>query len=75
MASQKNLIKLQSKETGEVYYTRKNVRKLADVKIKLKKYSPKLQKHVLFEEVKKLARKKVVKPVQAKKKAKAKSEE
>lgn len=56
MASQKNLVILQHKPTGEVYYTRKNKRKLADTKLKLKKYSSKLKKHVLFEEVKKASK-------------------
>lgn len=56
MAGQKNLVKLQHKPTGEVYYSRKNVKKLSESKLKLKKYSPKLQKHVVFEEVKKLSK-------------------
>jgi len=52
MAPQKQLIYLQNKETGEIYYTRKN-KKLVERKLKYKKYSRKLRKHVWFEEVKK----------------------
>ena len=58
MASQDNLTILQHKATGEVYYTRKNRKKLASSKLKMKKYSPKLNKHVVFEEVKKAGKKK-----------------
>lgn len=61
MAGQKQLVILQHKETGEVYYTRKNKRRLADNKLKLRKYSPKLNKHVIFEEVKKAGKKKPAK--------------
>ena len=61
MASQKNLTKLQHKPTGEVYYTRKNQKKLAETKLKMKKYSRVLRKHVLFEEVKKISKKKGIK--------------
>lgn len=50
--SQDNLILLRNKETGEVYYTRKNKRKV-ERKIKLKKYSKKLRKRVEFTESKK----------------------
>jgi len=50
--AQKQLIKLMNKETGEVYYTRKN-KKLVERKIELKKYSKKLRKHVAFKEAKK----------------------
>lgn len=70
MASQKNLVKLQHKPTGEVYYSRKNVKKLSESKLKLKKYSPKLRKHVIFEEVKKLSKIKKQEAPQAKKEAK-----
>ncbi len=50
--SQDNLIQLKNKETGEVYWSRKN-RKKVPRKIQLKKYSKKLRKHVVFNESKK----------------------
>lgn len=50
--SQDNLIQIKNKQTGEVYWTRKNRRKV-ERKIELKKYSKKLRKHVVFKEVKK----------------------
>ena len=50
--SQDQLIILRSKSTGEVYYTRKNKKKV-ERKIELKKYSAKLRKHVTFKEAKK----------------------
>jgi large subunit ribosomal protein L33 len=50
--SQDRLIKLRNKETGEIVYTTKN-KKLVTAKIKLKKFSKKLRKRVLFEETKK----------------------
>jgi large subunit ribosomal protein L33 len=50
--SQDQLIILRNKETGEVYYSRKN-RKKVERKIELKKYSKKLRKHVTFKEAKK----------------------
>ncbi len=50
--SQDNLIKLVNKQTKEVYYTRKNKKKV-ERKIDLKKYSKKLRKRVSFVEVKK----------------------
>lgn len=49
---QANLIQIKNKETGEVYWTRKNKRKV-ERKIELKKYSSKLRKHVVFKEGKK----------------------
>jgi large subunit ribosomal protein L33 len=49
---QDNLIIIKNKETGEVYHTRKNKRKVTR-KIELKKYSKKLRKHVTFKESKK----------------------
>ena len=52
MASQKQLVYLQNKETGEIYHTRKN-KKLVERKLKYKKFSKKLRKHAWFEEVKK----------------------
>ena len=50
--SQDQLIQLRNKSTGEVYWTRKN-RKKVERKIELKKYSKKLRKHVAFKESKK----------------------
>ena len=50
--SQDQLIKLVHKDTGEVYWTRKNKRKV-ERKIELKKYSKKLRKRVVFKEAKK----------------------
>lgn len=50
--SQDQLIQIRNKSTGEVYWTRKNRRKV-ERKIELKKYSPKLRKHVVFKEGKK----------------------
>ncbi|MFZ3020345.1 MAG: 50S ribosomal protein L33 [Minisyncoccia bacterium] len=50
--SQDQLIMLRNKETGEVYYTRKNKRKV-ERKIELKKYSKKLRKRITFKEAKK----------------------
>ena len=50
--SQDQLIQLRNKETGEVYFTRKNKKKV-ERKIELKKYSAKLRKHVTFKESKK----------------------
>lgn len=43
---------LRHKETGEVYFTRKN-RKKVERKIELKKYSKTLRKRVIFKEAKK----------------------
>lgn len=50
--SQDNLIKLQNKQTGEIYFSRKN-RKKVERKVELSKYSKKLRKHVKFVETKK----------------------
>lgn len=50
--SQDRLIKLQNKETKEIYFTRKN-KKTVTKKIELKKYSKKLRKRVVFKEIKK----------------------
>jgi len=52
---QKNLVILQNKETREVYHTRKN-KKLVERKLKYKKFSRKLRKHVWFEEIGKLSK-------------------
>lgn len=50
--SKRELIKLESSGgTGFFYTTTKN-RKTTTEKLKLKKYDPKLRKHVLFEEKK-----------------------
>lgn len=53
MASQVNLVKLVHKATGHMYWTRKNRKKLANVKLKLKKFNPILRKHVDYVESKK----------------------
>jgi len=50
--SQDKLIILKNKETGEVYWTRKN-KKTVEKKLDMKKYSSKLRKHVSFKEAKK----------------------
>ena len=50
--SQDKLIQLKNKSTGETYWTTKN-RKTVEKKLELKKYSPKLRKHVAFKEAKK----------------------
>lgn len=52
MAKQVQLIQLRNKSTGEVYWTRKNKKKV-ERKIEIKKYSAKLRKHVVFKEAKK----------------------
>ncbi len=50
--SQDRLIKIQNKETKEIYFTRKN-KKTVTRKLELKKYSKKLRKRVTFKEIKK----------------------
>lgn len=50
--SQDQLIILKNKQTGEVYYTRKNKKKV-ERKLELKKYSKVLRKRVVFKEAKK----------------------
>lgn len=50
--SQDHLIITRNKESGDVYRTRKN-RKKVERKIELKKYSKTLRKHVIFKEAKK----------------------
>jgi large subunit ribosomal protein L33 len=50
--SQDKLIQIKNKQTGEVYWTRKN-KKLVERKIELKKYSKKLRKRIVFKEAKK----------------------
>jgi large subunit ribosomal protein L33 len=51
--SQDNLTKLKSSATGRIVWTRKNRKKLANTKLELKKYDPKVRKHVVYKEVKK----------------------
>lgn len=53
MAKQVNLVKMLHKATGHVYMTRKNRKKLATVKLKLRKYNPVLRKVVEYSEAKK----------------------
>jgi ribosomal protein L33 len=53
MAKQVNLVKLVHKATGHVYWTRKNKKKLANVKLKLNKFNPVLRKTVEYTESKK----------------------
>lgn len=50
--SQDRLIKLANKQTGEIYFTGKNKKKV-ERKIELKKFSKKLRKRVVFKEAKK----------------------
>ncbi len=50
--SQDKLIKITNKATGHAYYTTKNKKKVTR-KLELKKYDPKLRKHVTFKESKK----------------------
>ncbi|MDQ5957379.1 MAG: ribosomal protein [Patescibacteria group bacterium] len=50
--SQDRLIKIINKATGTTVYTTKNKKKVTR-KIELKKYDPKLRKHVTFKEAKK----------------------
>jgi ribosomal protein L33 len=47
------LARMVNKETGEMFVTPKNKKKLAGVKLELKKYSKKLRKVVTFKEGKK----------------------
>jgi large subunit ribosomal protein L33 len=58
----RKIVGLVSAETGErIYYTTKNTMNTPD-KLKLKKYSPKARKHVVFEETKKNLGRNEVKP-------------
>ncbi|MBU6310338.1 50S ribosomal protein L33 [Patescibacteria group bacterium] len=50
--SQDNLLRLKS-PSGTMVYTRKNKKKLANVKLSLKKFDKKLRKRAVFKEVKK----------------------
>lgn len=52
MAKQENLVKLVHKATGHTYWSRKNRKKLASVKLALKKYNPVLRKVVEYKETK-----------------------
>jgi ribosomal protein L33 len=51
--AQQNLVKLVHKATGETYWSTKNRKKLAGIKLEFNKYSKKLRKVVLFKESKK----------------------
>ena len=51
--AQNNLVKLVNKESGETYWTSKNKKKLAAIKLEFKKYSKKLRKVITFKESKK----------------------
>ncbi len=51
--SQDNLIRMKSSGSGHVIWTTKNKKKLANVKMSLKKYDPVLRKRVAFKEAKK----------------------
>ena len=58
----RKIIGLVSEESGErIYYTTKSIQNTPD-KLQLKKYSPKLRKHVLFVETKKNLGRNVVVP-------------
>lgn len=58
----RKLVGLVSAESGErIYYTSKNTMNTQE-KLSLKKYSPKLRKHVLFVETKKSLGRNEVKP-------------
>lgn len=58
----RKLVGLVSEESGErIYYTVKNTMNTPD-KLSLKKYSPKLRKHVVFTETKKNLGRNEVKP-------------
>ena len=58
----RKIIGLVSEESGErIYYTKKNTMNTPD-KLSLRKYSPKLRKHVVFTEVKKNLGRNEVKP-------------
>jgi len=58
----RKIIGMVSEESGErIYYTSKNTQNSPD-KLSLKKYSPKLRKHVVFTETKKNLGRNEVKP-------------
>jgi ribosomal protein L33 len=50
--SQENLVQLKNKDTGEVYWTRRN-KKITDSKLELNKFSKKLKKVITFKQTKK----------------------
>ena len=61
-SDKRKLVGLVSEESGErIYYTSKNTMNTAE-KLSLRKYSPKLRKHVLFVETKKNLGRNEVKP-------------
>jgi large subunit ribosomal protein L33 len=61
-SGKRKIIGLLSEESGErIYYTTKNTVNSPD-KLSLKKYSPKLRKHVVFTETKKSLGRNEVKP-------------
>jgi len=51
--SQDNLIRLKSAASGHIRWTRKNKKKLANVKLELKKYDPVVRKTAKYKESKK----------------------
>ena len=58
----RKIVGLVSEESGErIYYTTKNTQNTTE-KLNLKKYSPKLRKHVVFVETKKSLGRNEVKP-------------
>ena len=58
----RKIVGLISEETGErIYYTPKNMQNTPE-KLSLKKYSPKLRRHVIFTETKKNLGRNEVKP-------------
>lgn len=58
----RKLVGLVAEETGErIYYTTKNTMNTPD-KLELKKYSPRLRKHIVFTETKKNLGRNEVKP-------------
>lgn len=58
----RKIVGLVSEESGErIYYTKKNTQNTPD-KLSLRKYSPKLRKHVIFTETKKNLGRNEVKP-------------
>ena len=61
-SEKRKLVGLVSEESGErIYYTSKNTQNTPD-KLSLKKYSPKLRRHVVFTETKKNLGRNEVKP-------------
>ncbi len=61
-SDKRRIVGLVSEESGErIYYTTKNTQNTPD-KLSLRKYSPRLRKHVLFVETKKNLGRNEVKP-------------